>query len=317
MGLLTQVIVQIELFAILAISLNLQLGYSGLFSVAQGAFYGIGAYTAGITAIELGVNPFVALLLAIVATAIFGLIMGLTAVRVSGTFLVVATIGAQVIATGFFSNLSITGGSDGLTAIPYLSIGSLVIVPGWGFVVLGAAFVLIVALISWRIVRSPVGLVLRAMRDDEEATNVLGKNTGRAKLLIFVISAGFTGIAGSLLGAFNSFISPDFFDLSTSVLVFTIVVLGGTGTILGGIVGAIIVVGLPEMLTFLPTTPGGGTYLQQVIYAALVLIFLVLRPQGIAGRYESVTSRARTRKPQDTAPEPERPAKMTPREAVK
>jgi ABC-type branched-subunit amino acid transport system permease subunit len=288
MALAINLLVQVEVFAILAISFNLLLGYAGLFSISQAVFYGLGAYTAGIVASQYGVNLFVGMLAGVILTGIVGAVVGAAAVRVSDEFLVVVTLGLQVIASGVFSNLGITGGSVGLPGIPLFSLGPLVIQPNWQFVVMGAIFLALIAAIAWRIGHSTLGLVLRALRDDQVATLAVGKDTDTAKLLVFIISAMMAAVAGALWAGFGSFVSPDMFNLATSVLIFTMVVVGGTGSIVGSILGAAILVGIPELETFLPLPIGAGAFLQQVLYAILVLLFLVLRPQGILGRRVAV-----------------------------
>ena len=288
MALAINLLVQVEVFAILAISFNLLLGYAGLFSIPQAAFYGLGAYTTGIVATQYGVNLFIGMLAGVILTGIVGAVVGAAAVRVSDEFLVVVTLGLQVIASGVFSNLGITGGSVGLPGIPLFSLGPLVIQPNWQFVVMGAIFLALIAAIAWRIGHSTLGLVLRALRDDQVATLAVGKDTDTAKLLVFIISAMMAAVAGALWAGFGSFVSPDMFNLATSVLIFTMVVVGGTGSIVGSILGAAILVGIPELETFLPLPIGAGAFLQQVLYAILVLLFLVLRPQGILGRRVAV-----------------------------
>ena len=288
MALAINLLVQVEVFAILAISFNLLLGYAGLFSISQAVFYGLGAYTTGIVATQYGVNLFIGMLAGVILTGIVGAVVGAAAVRVSDEFLVVVTLGLQVIASGVFSNLGITGGSVGLPGIPLFSLGPLVIQPNWQFVVMGAIFLALIAAIAWRIGHSTLGLVLRALRDDQVATLAVGKDTDTAKLLVFIISAMMAAVAGALWAGFGSFVSPDMFNLATSVLIFTMVVVGGTGSIVGSILGAAILVGIPELETFLPLPIGAGAFLQQVLYAILVLLFLVLRPQGILGRRAAV-----------------------------
>jgi len=288
MALAINLLVQVEVFAILAISFNLLLGYAGLFSISQAVFYGLGAYTAGIVATQYGVNLFIGMLAGVILTGIVGAVVGAATVRVSDEFLVVVTLGLQVITSGVFSNLGITGGSVGLPGIPLFSLGPLVIQPNWQFVVMGAIFLALIAAIAWRIGHSTLGLVLRALRDDQVATLAVGKDTDTAKLLVFIISAMMAAVAGALWAGFGSFVSPDMFNLATSVLIFTMVVVGGTGSIVGSILGAAILVGIPELETFLPLPIGAGAFLQQVLYAMLVLLFLVLRPQGILGRRAAV-----------------------------
>src|SRR2546423_5221222 len=140
MALAINLLVQVEVFAILAISFNLLLGYAGLFSISQAVFYGLGAYTAGIVATQYGVNLFIGMLAGVILTGIVGAVVGAATVRVSDEFLVVVTLGLQVITSGVFSNLGITGGSGGLPGIPPFSPGPPVIPPHWPFLGVGAIF---------------------------------------------------------------------------------------------------------------------------------------------------------------------------------
>jgi branched-chain amino acid transport system permease protein len=188
-------------YAVLAASLNLIMGYGGLFSVAHAAFFGIGAYAFALTTIHLGVPFAVALILAFIAAALASAVISVPSLRVSGDYLMLATFAIQILATSLFLNLPITGGPAGIRNIPsaqffglapHSRIGTLI-----GFIV--------VATLCWYVMaemaRSPFGRVLKAIREDELATASIGKNVMWFKISAFAAGCGFAGVAGGMLAA--------------------------------------------------------------------------------------------------------------------
>jgi branched-chain amino acid transport system permease protein len=280
------------IFAILGLSFNLLMGYSGLFSIAHAAFYGVGAYVAALTARDLGLNFLAATALGMLAAGVLSGLLAIPALRVSGDYLVIASFGFQFIIYSVFNNLEITGAGAGVPRIPRPELFGYVFESGLSMLLLAAVFTAATLLLLWRITNSPFGRVLRAMRDDEVAIQGLGKNITAAKVIVFVVSGALAAAAGALYAFTFNYIFPDNFTLVESVFIFTLVVVGGAGTLRGSLVGAVVVVLLPEALRFLKVSETMAAPLRQLAYSVLVILFLIFRPQGILGEYAAVAEAA-------------------------
>ena len=274
------------MYIILAISLNLALGFTGLLNLGHIAFFGIGAYTSAL-AVEAGVPFIIAFFLAGIIAAIFGYILAIATNELKGDYLALATLGFTYIAYSIFLNwTSLTNGPSGLPGIDKPSFLSFTFNTNLEIFILVTIITFISSLIIQRIVHSPFGRLLQATRDDELGLRVLGKNTFALKAKAMAISAFFAGIAGSLFAHYISYIDPSSFTLTEIILLLTIVIMGGIASLRGSIVAAIIIVIIPEILRFVavPSTILGPV--RQIIYAALLLIILLWKPRGIFGRVD-------------------------------
>lgn len=276
------------IFVILGLSFNLLMGYSGLFSIAHAAFYGVGAYVAALTARDLGLNFLVATALGMLAAGVLSGMLAIPALRVSGDYLVIASFGFQFIIYSVFNNLEITGAGAGVPRIPRPELFGYVFESGLSMLLLAAVFTALTLLLLWRLTNSPFGRVLRAMRDDEVAIQGLGKNITAAKVIVFVVSGALAAVAGALYAFTFNYIFPDNFTLVESVFIFTLVVVGGAGTLRGSLAGAVVVVLLPEALRFLKVSGTMAAPIRQLAYSLLVILFLMFRPQGILGEYAAI-----------------------------
>ena len=266
--------------ALLAIGFNLVLGYGGLLSIAQPMLYAIGAYTAALLSVQAGLHAGLAILLGGGAALVASLLLSLPALRVSGDYFVLASLGAQLGVMQVIANLDITGGPSGLGGMPALFDGgarnpatSLLLVVLVAVVVAGVSL----------LVRSGYGRMVRAMRDDEQALMVLGRDTRRIKIVLFALSAGLAGIAGGLYAHIFQYITPAQFDITASTSLLTMVVVGGTATIWGPVIGAALLTILPQAIDFLALPNAVAGPLQGIVFSVLVLAFLFLRPQGVLG----------------------------------
>lgn len=173
----------------------------------------------------------------------------------------------------------------GLPGIPGFSIFGFELSGTWSYLLLVLIFVAITIFICNRIVNSPFGRVLRSIREDETASEALGKDTNKHKLMVFIIGAFFAGIAGSLYAHYITFIDPSSFTVMESITVLLMVIFGGMGSISGSIVGALILVIFPELLRFLGMPSSIAAPIRQMIYGLLLVILMIKRPQGIMGKY--------------------------------
>jgi branched-chain amino acid transport system permease protein len=274
--------IMIGLFVILSASFNLILGYSGLMSIAHPIFFGLGAYASSLSVMHFQIPVVLGILLGVAIAVVFSLALSIPSLRVSGDYLVIASIGFQLGLLQIIRNLDWTGGAGGVTGITPLfeETGGASTISYVILVLVSAAAV--VGLVAW-IVTSDYGRAIAAMRDDETAFSALGRNAVTMKILLFAIGSGCAGLAGGLYAHYFLFISPDQFDMVYSAEILTMVVVGGVGTIMGPVVGAILLEITPQALSFLhlPAAITGPT--QGILFTGLVLIFLFLKPNGVLG----------------------------------
>lgn len=276
-----------SIFSILAISLNLIVGYTGLVSVAHAAFYGLGAYTAALLMVKLGANFFLAVLAGIAAAAVAALLIGLVLSKFRGDYYVLGSVGFAVIVHGIFLNWhSLTRGPLGIPGIPRLALLDFVFSSNLFFLILAVLFLILVYLAARFIARSSFGRVLKAIREDEEAIKVFGYNTLYYKLVIFVIGAGMAAVAGALFASYIRFIDPSSFVLFESIFILALIILGGLANLSGSVLGAVILVLLPEALRFIGFPSEVAGLLRQVVFGLLLVLLMIYRPQGLIGEYK-------------------------------
>jgi len=277
--------VLISINAILAVTLNFILGYAGIFSIAHALFFGVGAYTATFVAMKLGAGFLSATAAGMGLAAVISLALALPALRVRGEYFVAASLGLQMLAITVFTEWkSVTGGIGGLTNIPPARILGFEITQPEHFLVLSLICLILIILIIRALVRSSFGRSLKAIRDDETAASALGKNVALLKTLAVMVSSSFAAVAGSLFTFYLSFINVESFVLEVSVQIIAMVIIGGTGTLLGPVIGAVIVLLLPALLTYLPYLPPTEIgSIQQMIYGLAMVLLMIFRPSGLWG----------------------------------
>ena len=275
------------IYIILTLSLNLVVGYTGLAALGHAAFSCVGAYTSSLLALKYGVSPWLGLLIGACAAAVLGAVVGAPSLRLKGDYLALVTFGLGAIVYSIAKNwVAVTRGPMGLPGIPGFSIFGAEISAVWSYLILVAAFVALTYVVMRRIVSSPFGRILRAIRDDEVAALAMGKNVNKHKIIVFVVGAFFAGIAGSLYAHYITFIDPSSFTVMESIAVLLMVVFGGMGSLGGSFVGAAILVIFPEMLRFLGMPSSVAAPLRQMIYGLLLITLMLKRPQGILGTYK-------------------------------
>ena len=285
MDIVFHLVIMSGIYMILALSLNLLIGYAGLFSVGHGAFYGIGAYAAAILSTRYGLPFWVEVFAASAIAGAVGYVIGRPILRLRGDHLALATFGLAVIALSVFTNWTdLTRGPLGIRGIPKVSLFSLTLDSLWSYALLVTVCVAVTLLFLWRITHSPFGKVLEAIREDDVAALAVGKNITRFKVVAFVTSSSFAGLAGVLYAHYATYIDPSTFVTGESFLVFSMVVFGGMGSNLGSMVGAAVLVSLPELLRFVGLPGNIAAQMRDVIYGALIVIVINWRPQGLLGR---------------------------------
>lgn len=277
-------LVLVEIFSILALSTNLLLGIVGIFSVAQAAIMGIGAYTFAGLAIA-GVSMPIALVAAIVLCGAINVIASLPSLRLAGDYFIITSFGIQLVATAVFINWSdMTGGATGLSGIPIVEILGQKFVRAGPFLILSSIGLGLVSVSFWLLMRSPYGRLLHAIREDEIAVVAAGHKVLHAKIGVSAVSGMYAGVAGALYAAYIAFIDPASFDIHVSILAVTMVVVGGARTLSGSILGPLLLLAIPQLLALIdiPSTVVGP--LRQLTYGALLIAFMMWRPQGLAGK---------------------------------
>lgn len=274
------------IYGTLALSLNMVVGMAGLLSLAQAAFYGIGAYAAAIGMTELGLGFFSTLLLGMLANGILAFVVGKILSRFQGDYYAIVSAGFSVIVFSVLLNWKdLTNGPLGIFGIPKPEIGSFLLVSNFSYLVLCLAAVALSCGIYVLFDRSSFGRTLKALREDEQLTRLQGYNTKHFKSIVFVVSAMMSGIAGAMFASYISFIDPSTFQLKEGIFLFTIIIVGGLSSAKGSIVGALILISLPEVLRFIGLPYETAAQLQQIIYGALLVLMMILRPQGLFGKY--------------------------------
>jgi branched-chain amino acid transport system permease protein len=271
-------LILVGLYVILASSFNLVIGYAGLISIAHPAFFAIGAYASGLLARDLGWPPLAAVPVAALLAAFGSVLVSLPALRVSGDYLMIASLGFQLGLIELIKNLSFSGGSGGLTGIPPLLAGQIG-VGGYAALVLLSA-----AAIVWlihRIMRSDYGRAVTALRDDEVAASMLGRDPVWIKLWVIALASGIAGYAGALYAHYFRFVSPEQFDVLQSSALLTMVVVGGIRTTWGPLIGAALLETLPQLISYLDLPPNILGPMQGLLFTTLVLVFMFFRPGGL------------------------------------
>jgi ABC-type branched-subunit amino acid transport system ATPase component/ABC-type branched-subunit amino acid transport system permease subunit len=265
-------------FSIACLGLNIVLGYAGQLSLAQAAFWGVGAYASAILTTKLGCSVWIGMLSSFVVAGFFGVLLGIPTLKLSGHYLAMATIGFGIIVQLILINtIWLTNGSDGITAIPSPRVGPVELRDASSFFYLAALSLILLIWVSLRLKGSRVGRALMAIRENEMAAETMGIDTTFFKVMAFVLSAGYAGFAGSLFAHSGShYISPDTFSFDQSVVLLAMAVLGGNGSAVGSVVGATLLTLIPEVLRFLKDS-------YMMVYAAGIVAIMVFMPGGIAG----------------------------------
>jgi branched-chain amino acid transport system permease protein len=292
----SQVAVLAAIYIVLASSLNLLLGYSGLLSLGHQAFFGLGAYVSAILTTAAEVPMPVALVLAALAGLGAGWLIGVVTLRLRTAFFVIATLSVAEIGRQVALNWSeLTGGPMGLAGVPPVGVGSVELVePVAVYPVVLAVALLSVLLVS-RLVRSDLGYALRAMAENENLARAVGVDTARTANLAFSIGSSMAAVAGSLYAHSVGFVSPEVFSFSIMTTTLLMVIGGGIGTVVGPVVGAVLFTQLPESLRF-------SEEWSLVVYGLLLCLLVRFLPHGIWGsavRFARARSRRTASTPSD------------------
>lgn len=275
------------IYVLLCTGLNILMGYAGQVSLGHAGFWGLGAYTSGVLTAKFGWSPVLALVAAVFGTCVVALAVGVPTLRLKGHYLAMATLGVGIIMHTLFVQLSdLTGGPSGLVDVPSFSAGSINIhtpLANFYFIWAWVAIGLVGAL---NLGQSRVGRALNAIKGSDVAAECMGVDTYRYKVIVFVLSAAYAAVAGSLYVHYINFVAPDTFGFMSSVLLLTMVVVGGIGSFWGPVIGACI-------LTFLPEYLRAYEGLEVVLYGLILIGVMMFMPKGLAPLLSWVRPHAR------------------------
>jgi len=275
------------IFIIFTYSLNFIHGYLGLISIGQAGFFAIGAYvTAGLT-MAVGLNYFPALFLAGVASTLAGMVIGFPATRISGHYFVLITLGfGEIVRLVILNWKEVTNGTNGVNNIPPPRLGPWVFDSRFSYYYLVLFVIVLTLLVTMSLRRSKYGRSMLALKVGELAAMAMGVNPLSHKLINFGLSAFFAGLAGGLYASYVGSISPEPFSVNLSVDVLTMLLVGGSGTIAGPVIGATFLVFLKEGLRFMKEY-------YMILYGAGIVLVMIFMPYGIAGLIDRLAVRLR------------------------
>ena len=277
-----RIIIYIGLYIVLALGLNVVMGFTGLLNIGHAAFYAVGAYTTAILMVRYGMSFWLTIPVGMFFGVILGIILGFPTLRVRDDYLAIVTLGfGQIVYIVANNWMGLTRGPRGIPGIPAPQLGfsnyQIVIdsYPTYYFLILTFVFFTIYACV--RIKDSRIGLAWMAIREDEDVAAVMGINLVYYKTMAFGFSAALGALAGSFFAVFQSFVSPNSFTIIESVIIITIPILGGLGSIPGTIIGAIVMIGGPEIFR-------AASEYRMVIMGAFMVLMMIVRPEGLFGK---------------------------------
>lgn len=296
MNYLLHLLIYLNIYAIVAMSLNLVTGYCGLLTLAHAGYFAIGSYVYALASLKLHWGFIPSTLLGIIIAVVLSLAVSFPSWRFRGDFFVMVSLAVQALLFSLFYNWSnpnteigtlqnLTNGPFGIAGIPKPNIFGLQFNSIGNVAILSLILAVICAVICWLLLNSPWGRLLQALRDDELATRGLGKNTRVVKMQVFAISCGLVSVAGAIYAAYVGYIDPSAANLDASVLYLCMVIVGGVGNFRGPLVGALLLLLIPEVLRFIAIPDAVAANIRLILYGVLLVVMMHFRPQGLAGNY--------------------------------
>ena len=275
---LISILTLISIYTIVVIALNLAVGFTGLINLGHMVFFGIGAYTSALLTLH-GVPWYIAIFVAGALSSVLGIILAAITTRLKGDYLAMVTLGLVFIAIAISRNwISLTRGALGLPGVPDI------ITNNFYYMLFTLIIAALCAFIFYKLINSETGKIFQAIRDDETAAAILGKNTYFYKVLSITISTFFAGIAGSLFVHFIKFVDPSIFDLEFFVIILAMLIVGGLASIWASVAGTFILFIVIDALRFLIVTPELIGPVRQMSLMLILILILIFRPRGILGK---------------------------------
>jgi len=284
MDYLFHIAIMADIYVLLVLAANLPAGMTGLLSLCQAAFYGIGAYLAAALLLHAQLPFVLVAALVMLGAAGSSMLVSYASIKLKGDYFVLATLAFQMLVfTVLYNWVPVTRGPYGISGIPTVQLLGFPINGVHAWCALATACAIAAALLFRHLKNSPFGRLARAVRDDEPAVSALARNPVRVKFQAFFISAAFSALAGLLYAAYIGYIDPTSFTLDESIFILCALFIGGVGNTAGPVAGAVFVVVLPEALRFVGLPDALAANLRQIIYGLLLILVLWVRPQGLCG----------------------------------
>lgn len=273
-----RILTMIFLYSILALSLNLLTGYTGLVSIGHSAFAAIGGYTSSLLSLYLGLPWIITAICGMIVAGVAGLLVAAPTSRLKGSYLTIATLGfGEIVKMIALNWQSVTGGPLGVNRIERpVFFGITLSNFNGGFFYLIVFLTFLVTLVIYRIINSKMGRAFMAIRDDSLVATLMGVNVSLYKMKCFIISASIAGLAGAFYVHFIRFLDPNTFNFDVSIIIISIVILGGSGSIPGMFLGSILLISFPEILRF-------ASEYRFIIYGLILVLMMRFRPSGLLG----------------------------------
>jgi branched-chain amino acid transport system permease protein len=274
----TDIMVFAGIYCLITIGLSLLMGYAGQISIGHAAFFGIGAYVSAILTVRYGLNPWLCMFIGMIVAAVVAILVGAPSLKLKGHYLAMATLAFGIIIYIIFNEeIEWTGGPDGMSGIPGLSLFGFEFDSVVSYFYLVWSFVFAAFIFTINIIQSGTGRALRAIHTSEPAASAMGVDISRFKIIVFVYSAILASLAGSLYAHYLNFINPSTFDLFFSIKLLIMIALGGMHNIWGAIIGAGLITFMSyEWLHYFEE-------LEVIVYGAILLIITIFFPNGLVG----------------------------------
>ena len=297
MSYLLHLLILFDVYLIVALSLNIIVGYVGLLTLAHASFFALGSYAYALTATLLGWDFITASLVAIAITVALSFVLSIASWRFRGDFFILFSLAIQVLIFSILKNWhdptqpigtwgNMTNGDFGIAGVPSPDILGYVFDDRVSIAILFTALAALGVVFSRLLLHSPWGRMLRALRDDELAARGLGKEVRLAKVQAIAIGCGMAGFAGAMFSSYTAYINPANADINEATLLLSMIIIGGVGnSVIGPFAGALLLIVIPEALRFLDLPITLAAELRLMIYGLLLILFMHWRPQGVAGSY--------------------------------
>lgn len=290
------ILIQILIASIGAVGLNILTGYTGQISLGHGAFLGVGAYTSAYLTGKMGLSFWAGVPAAGFVTAMVGMVFGTPSLRLKGLYLAIATLASQFILEWIFVRWeSVTGGSHGLL-VPRPSIAGYTFHSDLSYYYIVLVFAVAMILFAANLMRTRMGRAFMAIRDHHISAEIMGINLFKYRLISFGISSFYAGVAGALFGHSVKYVASEHFNIGVSVVYLAMIIIGGLGSIIGSIFGAVFMILLPKLVTTMtdmmaadyPSIARLAISFEQGIFGLIIILFLIFEPDGLARRWKMI-----------------------------
>lgn len=283
---LLHIAILVGFYALLAIALNLLVGNLGVLALSHGAFCAVGAYAAALCSVRHGAGMIVTLPLSLLIGVVTGGVLVLPATRLRGQALTLITFAFQIVVGSLLYNWAdATNGPMGIPGIDRRIVANCVLRSNVAYAALVAVILGFAVRVSYKIATAPFGRLMHSVREDPVFTTAIGKSLTETVCVVFMLSGSMAGIAGGLYAHYMTFIDPSSFTFAESLFVLSAVILGGAGSLWGPVLGAVVLVTLPELLRFVGIPSAAAANIRQILYGLALVACMLWRPQGLIGEY--------------------------------